>query len=151
MLKHQSFMWKLHHEMVSYGRELVHYTGNDGRCRNCNAANEKLDHAYFNCPPVRSFWHRVETALTGSEFNNRLDFESAASLTFKPRRNIAQPTAIVSLVCAFWSIYRSRTKAWKEDTSTSTVQLFTMWRQWIIDIISAKYRTATKKGTHTIL
>jgi hypothetical protein len=148
MPKHRSFMWMLHYKAVPHGSMIKHYTEDNGCCHLCGATDEKLEHAYFTCPLIRSFWDSVEITLAGPGSNSRIDFESAVRLTFKPRHGLALSTRLVPLTCAFWAIYRTRIKRRNENKQQSYAQLYSMWRQTVVDILLAKRRTAIKNKTY---
>jgi hypothetical protein len=147
MPKHKSFMWLFHNKAIPHGKMLAHFSEISGYCRHCITREEDLAHAYFNCPMVQPFWQRVEDTLSDPTDVVPLDFESAAELDYCPKKGISPSTTSVPLVCAFWSIYRTRIKAWKEQVSSPPQAIYTLWKNSVKDILLAKRRTAIKKGS----
>jgi hypothetical protein len=145
MPKHRSFLWLLQNNVIPHGKMLVHFTETPSQCNRCEEVEEDLKHAFFECPVVRSFWEKVENTISASRDSPRLDFTSAACLKYLPHPNTAPSTVSIPLAGAFWSIYRARTKNWKEHIDISSDSMFLTWKNEIKDILLAKRRTAVKK------
>ena len=141
MPKHQSFMWLLNSKGIWCGADLALWTNTNVSCIRCQQPADTLEHSFWSCPVVTTFWNSF-LALLSITPSLYFNWKSIATLIYCPKPTKASITNYLTVISALWAIHRTRLAGIYSEQPTDDRTILAVWTSTLQDIIRAKYRTA---------